>query len=237
MQQFFEPIMIGDVRYSMDELTFAQAIRIARIPEQRNEARLTLFLRSVFANQIDPLTLTTQERYFLLLSYLAQQNALGESSLAARYLKRSETPFKRMSEPEDGLSVHLMGGRFAEILETQCNGLVDWVVGSLAMQVIHADLPSLPSPDPAVDDDGAVVEKFKARCKALGDLPVSKFNALHAAYLRHMDDLSVLVNLTVDPTGFVVRGGGADDAPVRFRPSAAFTGVVGQLERLTYATR
>lgn len=227
MQQFFEPVSIDGRRYDFTELTFAQAIAIARIPQIKNEARLTLFLRHVFGDSVDPLKLTAQERYFLLLSYLAQQHTIADGINPLGFLKRAETPFLHSSEPEDGVSVQLMTGRLAEILENHCRDLVDWVTGTLAMQVICPELPPLPK---TTDEDAVVIDTFKARCKAIGALPTSAFNRLYATYTRHMANLAVLVHLGVDQHGITLIGG-ADDAPARFRPSTAFVGSIGWLVR------
>ena len=233
MQQFFEPVNIDGRRYDFTELTFAQAIAIARIPQIKNEARLTLFLRHVLGDSLDPLKMTAQERYFLLLSYLAQQSALADGVNPQSFLKRTEKPFLHASEPEDGISVQIMTGRLSEILENHCRDLVDWVTGTLAMQLICPELPALPKTN---DEDAVIIDAFKSRCKAIGELPTSAFNRLYAAYTRHMTDLAVLVHLGVDQHGITVFGG-ADDAPARFRSSAAFIGSVGQLVRSIDAAR
>lgn len=235
MQQFFQSVSINDRKYIFSELTFSQAIGIARIPQSKNEARLTQFLKCVFeGTNIDPLAMTAQERYYLLLSYLAQQqNALSAHRFASQFLKPQPSSFVSQSLPEDGIFVTLMTGRLAELLENTCGDLVDWITGVLATQVTHPDLPPLPD---LQTDDAALLEQFKARCKAIGAMPTSKFNHMYSVYTRHMSDLSVLVHLGVDKDGITVLGG-ADDAPTRFRPSAAFTGSVGQLVQSIDAAR
>ncbi|MFX4817113.1 hypothetical protein ABTB66_18045, partial [Acinetobacter baumannii] len=56
------------------ELSFEQCLKISIIAPNLNEKRLTAFLKSALDSVFDPLVLTIQERYLLLLNYLEKQS-------------------------------------------------------------------------------------------------------------------------------------------------------------------
>ncbi|HDH1656668.1 TPA: hypothetical protein PIV11_003753, partial [Acinetobacter baumannii] len=63
----FDPVPIGDSTFQMQELSFEQCLKISIIAPNLNEKRLTAFLKSALDSVFDPLVLTIQERYLLLL--------------------------------------------------------------------------------------------------------------------------------------------------------------------------
>ncbi|MGM7311151.1 hypothetical protein ACOI3P_15720, partial [Acinetobacter baumannii] len=69
----FDPVPIGDSTFQMHELSFEQCLKISIIAPNLNEKRLSAFVKSVLDN-VDPLLLTIQERYLLLLKYLEKQS-------------------------------------------------------------------------------------------------------------------------------------------------------------------
>ncbi|HDH1656612.1 TPA: hypothetical protein PIV11_003694, partial [Acinetobacter baumannii] len=62
----FDPVYVGENTYQMQELSFEQCLKISIIAPNFNEKRLSAFLKSALDN-VDPLLLSIQERYFLLL--------------------------------------------------------------------------------------------------------------------------------------------------------------------------
>ncbi|RTB78096.1 hypothetical protein EJ504_17295, partial [Acinetobacter baumannii] len=70
----FDPVYVGDNTFQMQELSFEQCLKISIIAPNLNEKRLTAFLKSALDSVFDPLVLTIQERYLLLLKYLEKQS-------------------------------------------------------------------------------------------------------------------------------------------------------------------
>lgn len=69
----FDPVYVGENTYQMQELSFEQCLKISIIAPNFNEKRLSAFLKSALDN-VDPLLLSIQERYLLLLKYLEKQS-------------------------------------------------------------------------------------------------------------------------------------------------------------------
>lgn len=230
-----KPIQIGDTKYQLNELTFHDAIKISRIPEQHNEQRITAFLCAVLRNDTLPLQMTVQERYYLLMHYLDTQTdtVISNKRPYKNYMLASQQPFKTQAEFGNATCRQLTG-RDAETLESLCTEIGDWFVGAMALQFHSSDVPSLP-PLPAADcTDDVLTDSLKARAAVLKVLPQSKFDLFYGLYAHLQDEMSTLCRLSFDDSGFTVLGG-TDDAPARFRPSAALTGLARQLDRYSAA--
>jgi hypothetical protein len=233
-------IQLHSTSHTLRELTFHAAIKTSRVPFEHNERRITVFLQHVLADQDLPLQMTAQERYYALLHYLNnQQGAMLETGIdCKKYLLDApmqsllddqiepQKPFVSTAENGD-YSIRLMTGREAELLEQSCTDIADWIIGSLAIELAAPELP----PTCALESDSDVLsESLINRATLLKNMPQAQLNALYAMHSHLRDETVSLCRLSLDDTGIILLGG-ADDAPVRFRPSAAFIGIAAELDR------
>lgn len=205
---------IAGTRYQLHELTFGETIKVARIAERLNEHRITAFLGYALKDAELPLNLPVQVRYALLIHYLSSQTdtLTGLTLDYAAYLQQGE-----WVESCDG--VRQMTGLQAEVLESACEDVVDWLTGAMAIQM-H-DMP---------DDRQGIDDALRQQVHALHDLPSSAFDAQCDRYLIACQSMASHVKTGFDTGGFVVFGG-TDDAPLRFCPSTAFGRHAKQLAR------
>ena len=224
----FERISIGQRHYMMRELTFNHAIKIARIPEAKNEQRLTVFLQDVLQDELLPLQMTVQERYYLLLKYLdAQQNSLLAIKLdIADFLILPVGRWNTQYEQDD-IIVKQLTGYDVELLENHCGNLADWIAASLALQ-LHDSKSDMPPMLYHALDEQEKMQRFVERLKYVRDMPLSQFNAYHAILNLANSEMQSLVRLGFDGQGITIRG--TDDAPHRFCPSSTFYGIVARLD-------
>lgn len=209
-----------------------EALQLARMPEQLLEARLSRFLGFVLDDESLARALSVQERYYLLMQYLSVQNGspLATNADYGRYLlKTSQREPWQSSIATHGLIVSHLTGNQAEILETLCEDVADWVLGAMAFQCSLAagQWPPLP-PESAKNDDHANI--MRQRIAILENMDQSAFNSLYDHYLVTCDRLSRFVRTGFDAMGVTVLGG-ADDAPARFRAAASLNGIIERLGR------
>lgn len=219
------------------ELIFKSALKVAAIDPKFNEKRLTVFLRQVLGDQIDPLEATVQERYFLLLNYLGQHN--GTTTLLDIGLDfnlyKVVTPVPWTEQIQSGnFTVRQLTGRDAEFLEENCNSIQEWCCCMIALQIADSTIPEL-SRLPTNDlDDHINKDLFQTRLNYLKEDGLSAFDPLFGILDKLNDEMSSLVRISISKEGFVVMRG-TDDAPVRFRPSSAFTKLFRNLDEVTWA--
>ena len=220
----FSPITIANKNFTMRELSFDEIIKVARISEKLNEKRITAFLGYAIGNLELAQKLTIQERYYLLMQYLStQQDELtGQKSDYQNYLKPVTEAWQTSIKVDSLITVRQLTGYQAEILECVCDDVVDWLTGAMALQMDCPEWPIMPDDTQPADKIDAVMRE---RIDLIKGLPDSDFDLLCDQYLIGVGQMSSLVDTVFDNDGIVVvcHGlGGADDAPRRFRPSAAF---------------
>ncbi|HPY40655.1 MAG TPA: hypothetical protein PLM98_09065 [Thiolinea sp.] len=237
--QTFKPIIIGNTSYRLNELTFHDAVKISRIPERMNEHRISVFLAAVLRDDQIAQKMTVQERYYILIQYLSTQTDTVISSTLTYedYLFSNQSEFKTTLSLEQAdlkINVRQLTGRDAELLETLCDGVADWIVGAMALQLDmpeNKEIPVLHSQDCS---EAEHLESLKTRANAFKNLELSRFNRFYNAFDYLQSEMSTLCRLGFDDSGITVLGG-TDDAPARFRPAAALTGIAAQLDRYAAA--
>lgn len=228
--QPFETVVIDSQKFDLHELSFFQAVTISRIPDWKNEHRITAFLKAVLGDGHNPLAMTAQARYYFLIRYLAAMpECLASVDIKPENYLLDDHAASLVTELSDrGYSVRQLIGHDLQALESVCASMSDWIVGCMSMQLSAPDLPMLPDP---LCSDAERESSLKARAQIIKEWPLSVFDRAYAAYSAMNDAMMGLCALGLDEKGLTVLGGGADDAPVRFRPSTAFTGVARELDR------
>lgn len=229
----FPRIELGERMVHLRELKMGEALELARMPELLLEARLTKFLSAILEDAALALSLSVQERYFLLMQYLSVQDG-SPLTTNANFNKYLLIPSQRepwqQSIVSDGLTVNHLTGNQAEILETLCEDVADWVLGAMAFQceLTGVDWPTLPKNNPKNSELSLVM---RDRIAILESMDQSIFNNLYEHYLFSCDRLSRFIKTGFDAKGVIVLGGADVDAPARFRASTSLIGIIDRLGR------
>lgn len=234
---YLEPFTMNGQDLQFEELNFNSAIKVAAIDPKFNEKRLTASLKEVLGDQIDPLAATVQERYYLLLKYLSQHNAtstLLDIGLDFDMYKVNSLVPWRLQNESGNFTVRQLTGWDAEFLEQHCNSIQEWCGCMIALQIADSSIPELANLPTGRLDDSANFELFQKRLDYMKKRGLSEFDPLFGILDKMNDEMNTLLKITISKAGFVVRRG-TDDAPVRFRPSAAFTRFFRQLDQVTWS--
>ncbi|WP_336964217.1 hypothetical protein [Acinetobacter pittii] len=226
----FDPVSVGENTYQMQELSFEQCLKISIIAPNLNEKRLTAFLKSALENMVDPLLLTIQERYLLLLKYLEKQSntMLEVNTDWSKVFLQSESNWKTEAT-QNGITVRQLIGNEAEFLEANCKNVAEWIACMMAFQLSyfnHEHLSILPDrSNPQLFE-----QQFKQRLDFIKKMPASDFDLCYQDFNNLNNELFTHLRLSVDNHGILVERG-ADDAPARFRTTTIFTGIIKELDR------
>lgn len=226
----FDPIPIGEQTYQLNEVTFNDALKVAAIDPKLNEKRITSFLAHALGNSQLPLMMTAQERYFLMIKYVQNQtNTLFSTNTDFSNCFKEQSSWTH-EVLEVGVTVRQVIGSEAEYLEAHCMNAAEWIACLLAFQIKyenHEHLGQLPDRS-AIDQ--VYKQQFSQRLGYLKTLPQSEFNLIYLDYLKLNSQLFTHIELSVNNEGFVVQRG-ADDAPIRFRASTCFIGIIKELDK------
>ena len=227
----FDPVLLKNNEYKeMKELTYKNALKVSVIDKKFNEKRLSEFLRQTVSS-VDPILLSGQERYYILLKYLEKQkNTLLETSIIDKINNCFINDVEWIEDiTKDGVYLRHLIGRDLEYLESVCLSSKEWFACAMAFQLDYSDrniLPELPNRD---DSDSKYFEVFKKRLDVIQNSGLSDFDKFYNDYIKLNYDLKCLLDLSFGNEGILVRG--ADDALIRFRPSTTFTGLIKELDR------
>ncbi|KYQ84061.1 hypothetical protein AWW72_10830 [Acinetobacter sp. NRRL B-65365] len=226
----FDPIPIGENAYQLSELIFNDALKVSAIDSRLNEKRISSFLGYSLGNMALPLTMTVQERYYLMLKYVQKQtNTLFSSEVNFEDCFKTETVWNEEIS-ELGVTVRQLNGAEAEYLESKCVNAAEWIACLLAFQIKYENHEHLGLyPDRSLPMNEYIAQ-FSKRLNYLKSLPQSDFNLIYQDYITLNSKLFTHVELNVNNDGFVVQRG-ADDAPLRFRPSTCFIGIIKELDK------
>ncbi|OPH34921.1 hypothetical protein [Moraxella atlantae] len=210
-----EPLSLLKRQVNLRENTIGNTMRVAKIPETMNEARLSSFLAFVLDDADLPNQLTVQERYYTLLNYLAISDSdyspTGDHS--AFFIATQPDDVPSVFEREGVCFGHLTGAH-ALILEKNCENVFDWLTGAIALQAYGDLTASLGLPDKLIWDEVATTDS-----QALGDVLLTRFEQiqnltdgqytkLYALYAEASDALAHFVTPKFDNDGIALVGGG-----------------------------
>ena len=117
----FDPVPIGNNMYQLQEIVFNDALKVAAINQRLNEKRISAFLSHALCNKEQPLNMTVQERYCLMLKYVEKQSGTlfsTDADFSKCYLHSEENWQPEISQ--NGITVRQLVGREAEYLEEHC---------------------------------------------------------------------------------------------------------------------
>ena len=227
----FDPMPIGNNTYQLQEIVFNDALKVAAINQRLNEKRISAFLSHALSNKEQPLNMTVQERYCLMLKYVENQSATlfsTDANFSKCYLHSEETWQPEISH--NGITVRQLVGREAEYLEEHCANAAEWIACMLAFQISYAGHEKLSElPDRNVNDS-EFIKQFAERLEFLKKQTQSDFDLIYQDFIALNNQLFTMIHLNVSNQGLVISRG-ADDAPLRFRPAAAFFGIIKELDQ------
>ena len=238
-----EPIQLLNRQVFIQENTLEKTMEVARIPESLNEARLSSFIAFITGDNNLAGALTIQERYFILLNYLAL--SASNYSAVGDY---SEFFIEQQTAPDfvesNGIYVgHLYGSQVMQ-LEHSCENTYDWLCGQIAMQC-YGDMSK-------IFGSGVVWEKIESfekdylsktlqsRFEMIGQLGDSSpcFPLLVSAHEAGCLALNHLVETNIDKKGIVLKsqnpGGDANKCFARFRALNHVHPIIKQLIKCSF---
>jgi len=232
----------------LKELSIGDAIAVASMPPDQDEAMNTAFLR--FALQSvqgisDPALWTVQERTLAICHYLATVSddgpdfAVGDHAHYSNYvsMERDYAGDSIELDPVDGerwFMRHLTGA-MAEAIE-RLNGEIEglegrthWLIGAMAAQLarqIEIVAEPVATTDPGYDD------YLTARIRELASLPESIFSRLVVRFMTGRQALAHFFDIELVEEGIAVmpQGGVTENLlPARFPASSCIGSVAWQL--------
>lgn len=229
MFQTFPAITAGDVNITMRELKIGQALSLAKMDAKKMEQQLSSFLRYALDDEDLPYSMTVQQRYYCLLQYLGAQkdNDLAVGVNVNDYLIGEDKAWTLTTQVGE-ISVRQLTGLEVEALEMIAEGLDDWLVGAMALQISLGD--ELPYIQPLTDRRHAS-KVIKTRYETLMSFGQERINELYEAYAQAEEQLSSLVYVGYDNDGVVLfdTKGGSTSEPARFQCDTTFYGFTKQL--------
>lgn len=228
----FPRVELGESVVQMKELTIGQALEVSKVPERMQEARTTKFLGFAIGSESSARALTVQERYYLLMQYLSIQDEtpLSADINFAAYMASRERAGAWMPTCSGLIcSWRQLTGHDVEALELLCEDASDWIIASIGLQAMRLDWPPVYGEGEVKPSEQA--EAISQRYKIVQELPASEFERLAREWRAACVAMTRFVMTGYDNKGITVLpvSGGADDAPMRFRPSAAFGEVCREL--------
>lgn len=220
----FPLLTIGNEKYQLNNILLMDLLELAKLNPQHYEHQLTQILSTAVGDIKQVQSMTVHERYAVFLKYLSktEKHSLDSSINIDDYLVKDLSDFNRKRVTgKNNVSARHLTGVDAEALEIGCEYTDDWILGEMAITIGCDYLPALDT-EYSVDYAGNIIHK---RIEKLKKLDIDEFNELMDDYLEAKDQLKKLVNISFDD-GIVLDkiNGGADDAPVRFRPHTALSG-------------
>lgn len=235
--------LLDGVKIVMNDLTVGQAMDIAQISPQLNEARLSAMIAHISGDISLASKLTAQERYYFLINYQTIADDIyssGSKDGGKFFIETIQKDVPRTVVIGDMTINHLYGSHVC-VLDTMCEDISDWALGKIACQ-LSGDLRSLLGGDddewvwdalPIEATSAEISQAIQQRVTMLNDVPVNSFNMLADCFDAGVMQLEHFVMLGCDNGGLTVlpTTGGTDSEPARFHALDSLCGTVEQLAR------
>lgn len=231
-----QPIQLRHEAIFIKELTIGEIMQIAKIPEALNEMRISSFIS--FATKDNTLAgrLTVQERYFILLNWLAiSDSAYSMDGDTSEYFIAENKNIPDFFETE-GVYTHHLLGQHVSALQRKCENAYEWLTCQMACQlsgdmtaILSSGLPIIWAPLTS-DNDNEIDEVITQRFTEIEALTDVQFNKLYQIFAMGTHHLRHLVDISLDNKGItLVKGGDGEYEAVRFRPLAGVSDIARQL--------
>lgn len=235
------PIQLRNQQVYLKELTIGEIMQIAKIPQEMNELRINSFIGFVCEDNFLAQKLTVQERYCILLNYLALSNNdyMLDTDTSEYFIQNNLTENREYPEfiQLEGVYVHCLYGNQVSLLQQKCENVYDWLCGCLALQ-LSGDLTAIfNSETPVIWDKADTTNEqqldniLQQRFKQIENLTDSQFQRFTEIYYQGCDKLRHLVDISLDNDGITLikQGGDGDNHFARFHPLALVSDIAKQL--------
>jgi hypothetical protein len=226
------------IAVQLRELTLGDSIALLKLPGQRLELCTTELLKRIASKAdaprpgyiTDPRLWTVEERAYLVANYLTMVTAdgpdfsIGERRMSDYLGLTDDLPAPQVDLGEvcgqATVMVPLVGVH-AEVLEVECTGRMEWIIGAMACQ-LHA--AGKPQPDLVSMSQPDLMVWLRQRMAAIKDMPESDFERTLAAFFAGQRQLYHFVVPIFGDDGLMwacrddLTEGGAGSAPARFQP-------------------
>lgn len=238
------PIQLRNEQIYLKELQIGQIIEIAKIPQSMNELRINSFLAYTCQDDTIAMRLTVQERYFILLNYLAISNNDYMINVdVSDFLIQSKNAPDVVSI--NNIYIGQLLGSHATLLQNKCENIYEWLAGKMACQ-LSGDLTYFfgNEQNPVIweilptDNQDTLESVFRSRFEMINTLTDSLFSQLTDVYYQGCEQLRHLVDISVDNDGITLLGnsenqqGGGDIHIARFRPTTTLSDIAKRLSQL-----
>lgn len=203
------PIFSNGNAYTIQELTLGQAIEIAKIPDGKHEKKITALLSVILGDKVLPYQLTLQERHYLMMKYVEHKKDTFGFDIDFSLFEKEQEELEQVEI--NGYTFRHLNGYECEALEDYASNYLEFVLGSIALQVSSDTLPAM---TPATDIKFAK-NIIEARVADLHRLDLETADLLLSSYYEAMEQLNNLVNYGFDDEGVLLIGG-TDENSVRF---------------------
>lgn len=220
---------IANAKIQFQNIMLLDILELAKLNPFHYEKQITQILSTALkSSEKEASHLTVQERYTYFLRYLqaVDYNSLDEIVTASDFHAENYSEFnrERQFDEETGVSVRHLRGMDVEALEIGCEKTIDWIIGAMAITI---GAPKYKGLEP-LDDEFTLnytANVIANRINILNKLSDIEFNELMDTYLKVSNSMQTLVKFSFNK-GIVLDRfkGGAEDAPVRFRPNTVLFG-------------
>lgn len=198
--QSLQPIFMNGTAFNITELNLGQAIEIAKIPQNQHERKISAILTAILGGEIDPYELTLQERHYLLMQYVARHDESFGYGIDFSDFEKDALPSEAVEV--NGYTFRHLNGYECEALEQYAKNYMDWVLGSIALQISGNDLMEIL---PAKDIKYAL-NLISSRVGQLYAMDLDTAEIIFNSYYEAMDSLNHLLDYGYDEFGVVVIG-------------------------------
>lgn len=196
--QSVQPLFLNGTAYTVNELNLGQAIEIAQIPTDRHERKISAILTAILGGQIDPYELTLQERHYALMKYIERHQATFGYDIDFGIFEKEG--MAQESVEVDGYTFRHLNGYECEALEQYASNYLDWVLGSIALQISGEHIaPMIPAT--SIDFAKNII---RSRVQELYALDLATSEQIFNSYYVAMDELNHLIRYGFDDKGVVV---------------------------------
>ena len=218
----FPRISIANKSYVFTDISLADLLDLTKVNPKHYEQQLSCALSTILQDSELPEKLTTQERYAILLKYLSLvENDLNDEIVIEDFLSTDLDEFNSERIHCNGVSSRHLTGLEAHALEIGSENTIDWMLGAMAITIGCDELQPIDL-QTNLKFTGNLIQQ---RIETLKSMKLERFNELMGIHEHLSGQLNTLVKSSFDH-GIVLNpfDGGTDDAPIRFRITAAITG-------------
>lgn len=199
--QSVQPIFSNGTAYAIKELNLGQVIEIAKIPQKQNERKISAILTAIIGDIADPYELSLQERHYLMMKYVERHNETFGYNIDFKDFEKDGMAQETVEV--NGYQFRHLNGYECEALEQYAKSYLDWVMGSIALQIsgngIAAMLPA--------KDINFAINVIQSRIDDLYALDLATSELIFNSYFEAMPLLNDLLDYTFDDEGVLVVGG------------------------------